>query len=106
MPDSRASHPAGSGELSARFKGRTVIVTGAAQGIGAAVAERLAREGAELLLVDLSRDTLRAAGDWFRDRGWPTSGAEAELSDAEAVRTSVALASRQWDRGDARMDVA
>ncbi|WP_372623546.1 SDR family NAD(P)-dependent oxidoreductase [Falsiroseomonas sp.] len=35
-----------------RFSGRAAIVTGGARGIGAATAERLAREGASVLLVD------------------------------------------------------
>ncbi len=37
-----------------RFAGKSVVVTGAAQGIGRAVALRLAREGASLALVDRS----------------------------------------------------
>ena len=51
------------------FAGRRVLVTGAASGIGRAVALRLAREGAVLFLTDLNADgladtvaTVRAAG--------------------------------------------
>ncbi|MBV6417656.1 MAG: 2,5-dichloro-2,5-cyclohexadiene-1,4-diol dehydrogenase [Steroidobacteraceae bacterium] len=37
-----------------RFSGKTVIVTGAASGIGRAVAERFAREGAQVVLGDVN----------------------------------------------------
>jgi len=36
-----------------RMKGKVVIVTGAAQGIGAAISRRFADEGAMLVLLDL-----------------------------------------------------
>ncbi|MER5796397.1 benzoate diol dehydrogenase BenD [Streptomyces sp. NPDC001980] len=46
-----------------RFAGRSVVVTGAAQGIGLAVAGRLAAEGAELTLVDRSELVREAAAE-------------------------------------------
>jgi NAD(P)-dependent dehydrogenase (short-subunit alcohol dehydrogenase family) len=41
-----------------RFEGRTIIVTGAASGIGRATASRIAREGGRVIAVDISGDKL------------------------------------------------
>ncbi|GAA2971512.1 hypothetical protein JOD63_003454 [Microbacterium terrae] len=41
-----------------RFDGQTIIVTGAASGIGRAVASRIAREGGRVVAVDLSEERL------------------------------------------------
>ena len=54
-----------------RFAGKTVIVTGAASGIGRATASRIAREGGRVVAVDISAEKL----DEFK----------AELPDAEIV---------------------
>jgi len=43
-----------------RFAGRTALVTGAAQGIGCAVARRLADEGAAVVLTDRNDEVLHA----------------------------------------------
>ncbi|MFT3778951.1 MAG: SDR family NAD(P)-dependent oxidoreductase [Ottowia sp.] len=42
----------------AAFDGKTVVITGAAGGIGSAIAERFARDGARLALVDLDAELL------------------------------------------------
>ncbi len=44
-----------------RLEGRVAIVTGAAQGIGLAIAQRFAAEGAKLIMVDRNGDKVRAA---------------------------------------------
>lgn len=55
LPEPEAAPAAASG---ARFAGKTVIVTGAAGGIGAATAARIAREGGRVIAVDLSAERL------------------------------------------------
>ena len=46
-----------------RLSGRTIVVTGAARGIGRAIAIRLAREGASLALLDLDADSMAGTVD-------------------------------------------
>lgn len=49
--------------MAARFSGKVAVVTGAASGIGLAIAQRLAGEGARVVLVDLPGSAVQAAAD-------------------------------------------
>jgi NAD(P)-dependent dehydrogenase (short-subunit alcohol dehydrogenase family) len=46
-----------------RFENKTVIVTGAAGGIGLAIAERFSEEGANIVMTDINADKLKEAAD-------------------------------------------
>ena len=65
--------------------GRTVVVTGAARGIGEGVARLAAARGARVCLIGLEPDRLRGIAD---DLGSGASWWEADVRDAEALRTA------------------
>jgi len=73
------------------FEGQTCIVTGAAQGIGQAVARAFAAHGAQVAIVDLDKGRVAAACDALASAGAPKPlGFAANVADEEAVRRAVA----------------
>jgi NAD(P)-dependent dehydrogenase (short-subunit alcohol dehydrogenase family) len=66
------------------LQGKTALVTGAARGIGRAIALRLATEGVNLALVDLS-DDVQACAEAVRNLGVKTATRLVDVSDATAV---------------------
>ena len=81
------------------LQGRVAIVTGGAQGIGYASAERMLRSGAIVLLWDIDSARLEAA---CRALGAPgsVSGQVVELTDDGAVATATAAAVAERGRID------
>ncbi|MEU1183643.1 SDR family NAD(P)-dependent oxidoreductase [Streptomyces sp. NPDC005820] len=53
----------------ARFTGRTALLTAAASGIGAATAHRLAAEGASVMVTDVDAKGARRVAEEIRDKG-------------------------------------
>ena len=68
-----------------RHKGSSIIVTGAAGAIGFATAEILAREGAELLLVDINAEGLTARAAELTAKGYRAIAHVADCADEAAV---------------------
>lgn len=52
------------------LKNRTAIVTGAGKGLGKSIARAFAREGANVMMMDLDEGALNRAADEIRQTGW------------------------------------
>ena len=65
------------------LSGRVAIVTGAAQGIGKAVAVALAEVGAEVVVADIRGDQAAHAADELRAKGWVARGFELDVTRPE-----------------------
>lgn len=73
-----------------RFAGRIAVVTGAAQGIGAATARRLAGEGARIAAVDLSVVSCQATVQSIREAGGEAVGFACDVAVEDQVDGTVA----------------
>jgi 3-oxoacyl-[acyl-carrier protein] reductase len=69
---------------------RVAIVTGAARGIGAATALRLAADGLAVAVVDLEETAAKATVDTIEAAGGRGLAVGADVSDAEQVEAAVA----------------
>lgn len=77
------------------LKGEAALVTGAARGIGRSIAERVAAEGADVLLVDLDEPTEAVAGIRQAHPDRTVVGVGADIRDAEAVRRVIGHAAER-----------
>lgn len=68
-----------------RLEGRTAVVTGAAGGIGRAVAVSLARRGCHLALADLDEEGMAATADLARAHGVRVTCHRLDVADRAAV---------------------
>jgi 3-oxoacyl-[acyl-carrier protein] reductase len=84
----------------ARFTGRTALVTGAARGIGRAIADGLAAEGARLALFDLPGSCVTTAAAECRARGVDAVPLEGDVSAADDVGRAVQDALAHFGRID------
>jgi len=76
-----------------RFTGKTVIVTGAASGIGRATASRIAREGGRVIAADISADKL----DALKDELPGIVTVAGDLTQQDAIDAVIAAAGDQID---------
>ncbi len=76
--------------VSGRLEGRTALITGAAGGIGLGCAEAFAKEGCDLVLLDLDEPRVTAAAKDLAERtGRKVHAIGCDLADAEATGKAV-----------------
>ena len=85
---------------SARFTGKSILVTGAASGIGLAVANAFAAEGGRLVLADLNAAGAEGAASQIRSNGGEAVATALDVADFAQCEAAVALAVARYGRLD------
>jgi NAD(P)-dependent dehydrogenase (short-subunit alcohol dehydrogenase family) len=89
------------------ISGKRVLITGAASGIGRALAQAAGRDGAELLLTDRNGPALEAVAERLRGDGARVAVARAaDVADFEQVQALAAAVHEQGGSVDVVMNVA
>jgi NAD(P)-dependent dehydrogenase (short-subunit alcohol dehydrogenase family) len=83
-----------SSEQTFDVRGRTVFITGAARGIGAATAERLHAKGANVVLVGLEPERLAALAERLGEKR--SLWVEADVTDLQALQSAVAAGAERF----------
>jgi NAD(P)-dependent dehydrogenase (short-subunit alcohol dehydrogenase family) len=92
--------------MAGRLEGKRVVVTGAAQGIGLAIAEAFLGEGASLFLIDRDGDLLATEQERLRATGGIVGHISADITDADAIERAVAAATEEIGRPNALVNNA
>jgi NAD(P)-dependent dehydrogenase (short-subunit alcohol dehydrogenase family) len=106
VSDPAGTASAGPADMNARFAGKSVLVTGAASGIGRATAVRLAAEGGAVSCLDVSVSALEQVVGEITAAGGRAQGFECDVSDAERVREVVAEAAEAFGPLDVACNIA
>src|SRR5690625_6794793 len=93
-------------QIMQQFSGKSVLVTGAASGIGRATMERLARSGARVLACDINEAGLRDAAAALVAEGREVITRPLDVTDEQACRDAVADCVRQFGGLDVLCNIA
>ena len=83
-----------------RLSGKVAIVSGAANGIGKAISQRFAAEGAWVLVTDIDRAGGERAVEEIRAQGGDGAFAEVDLGDKQHIERAVAGVAERFGRVD------
>jgi 3-oxoacyl-[acyl-carrier protein] reductase len=83
-----------------KLKGRVALITGAARGIGKAIALALAREGALVVVTDLDQEGIQQVAQEIKKLGQQAQAIRADVSQRQEVQHLVSEALSTFDKID------
>jgi 3-oxoacyl-[acyl-carrier protein] reductase len=83
-----------------RLEGKVALVTGGARGIGKAICERLANEGAKLAIVDIMLDVAEKTVGEFKAKGVEAAAFAADVSKLDSANETVEAVIKEFGKID------
>ncbi|MGA3677758.1 SDR family NAD(P)-dependent oxidoreductase [Lysinibacillus agricola] len=83
-----------------RFDGRVAIITGGSRGIGYAIAEKLAKEGAKIALFDIEEQSLEVGANELRESGYQVMTRVTNIVEVDQVENAVKAVANQFGKVD------
>ncbi|BCW96533.1 MAG: 3-oxoacyl-ACP reductase FabG [Fimbriimonadales bacterium] len=82
------------------FSGRVAVITGAAKGIGRAMAEQFARRGAQVALLDVDTEAAAQVAQAIQHQGGEALSLFADVSDGDTLMQAAAEVQKAYGRTD------
>ena len=89
-----------------KFEGKVAMITGAASGMGLLSAQKLAEEGAKVVLTDVNADAVAVAADAIRGNGGDAIGIPVDVRDYGQVEAAATAALEKFGRIDLLLNCA
>jgi meso-butanediol dehydrogenase/(S,S)-butanediol dehydrogenase/diacetyl reductase len=86
--------------MAGTLEGKVALVTGAARGIGRAIALRFSLEGADVALADLNEDGVRAVSEEIASLGTRALAVKADVTRSDSIREMVDRSVAEYGRID------
>ena len=83
-----------------KLNGKSVVVTGASSGMGKAIVERFAKEGANIIAVARRKERLEELAESLKDSGGRVIPFVGDVSKEEAMNEAIDLAVKEFGRLD------